>query len=84
MQAVMETMGYYQTSPVIPGAQYISVSQMGSPAPSESPHIYASPQMDYVPWQMQIPPNVPHSRPPSRAYSAISHGTPYMHSHMPF
>lgn len=75
--------GYFPTVPVIPGAQYITLSQMGSPAPPESPYLYSSPHLDspYIPWQMPIG---PHSRPPSQVFSIASHSSPYIYPSNPF
>ncbi|KAF9535698.1 hypothetical protein CPB83DRAFT_842180 [Crepidotus variabilis] len=93
VQSLMEAMGhshpYYHSPPVVPGAQYISVGQMGSPGPAQSPYLYSSPRMDashlpYIPWQLQTPTAVSNSRPPSRAYSAASRGSPYLQAHMGF
>jgi len=76
---------YYPTVPVIPGAQYITLNQMGSPAPSESPYLYSSPHLEspYNPWQLPIQ-HVPHSRPPSQAFSIASHSSPFIYPSTPF
>jgi hypothetical protein len=77
---------YFPTVPVIPGAQYITLSQMGSPAPAESPYLYSSPHLDspYIPWTLPLPPHAPHSRPPSQAFSIASHSSPYIYPATPF
>jgi len=76
----------YPTVPVIPGAQYITLSQLGSPAPTESPYLYSSPHLDspYIPWQIPIPHHGPHSRPPSQALSIASHSSPFIYPSTPF
>lgn len=89
MKSLMEAMGYvntyYQPVPVVPGAQYVNLGQMGSPAPNESAYLYFSPQLDsppYIPWPLPMAPSNPLSRPPSQAYSTASHGSPFMHPHV--
>jgi hypothetical protein len=55
-----------------------SMSNVALPMQNSSPYIYASPRLDcspYPPGWQQTP--LPHSRPPSVAYSAVSHSSPY-------